>query len=158
MERQILHVDVNNAFLSWTAIDMLKNGSNIDIREIPAVIGGDESKRSGIVLAKSIKAKECGVKSILLDIEGGYYRKHKNSIPESIYELFEYTKDRAKEFDLYFLVFDHASQMLSENNNYLSEYYFFKDITQHKIKECITKNIENRNKSLLNKLLGKLNL
>lgn len=63
MERQILHVDVNNAFLSWTALDMLKNGSNIDIREIPAVIGGDESKRSGIVLAKSMKAKECGVRT-----------------------------------------------------------------------------------------------
>ena len=63
MEKQILHVDVNNAFLSWTAIDMLKNGSKIDIREIPAVIGGDESKRSGIVLAKSMKAKECGVKT-----------------------------------------------------------------------------------------------
>ncbi len=63
MERQILHVDVNNAFLSWTAINMLKKGSKIDIREIPAVIGGDESKRSGIVLAKSMKAKECGVKT-----------------------------------------------------------------------------------------------
>ena len=63
MERQILHVDVNNAFLSWTALDMLKKGSTIDIREIPAVIGGDESKRSGIVLAKSMKAKECGVKT-----------------------------------------------------------------------------------------------
>ena len=63
MERQILHVDVNNAFLSWTALDMLKNGSEIDIREIPAVIGGDESKRSGIVLAKSMKAKECGIKT-----------------------------------------------------------------------------------------------
>ena len=63
MERQILHVDVNNAFLSWTALDMLKNGSEMDIREIPAVIGGDESKRSGIVLAKSMKAKECGVKT-----------------------------------------------------------------------------------------------
>ncbi len=63
MERQILHVDVNNAFLSWTALDMLKNGSEMDIREIPAIIGGDESKRSGIVLAKSMKAKECGVKT-----------------------------------------------------------------------------------------------
>ena len=63
MERQILHVDVNNAFLSWTALDMLKNGSKVDIREIPAVIGGDESKRSGIVLAKSMKAKECGVRT-----------------------------------------------------------------------------------------------
>lgn len=63
MEKQILHVDVNNAFLSWTAVEMLKNGSDIDIREIPAIIGGDETKRSGIVLAKSMKAKECGIKT-----------------------------------------------------------------------------------------------
>lgn len=63
MERQILHVDVNNAFLSWTAVEMLKNGSQSDIREIPSIIGGDESKRSGIVLAKSPKAKEFGIKT-----------------------------------------------------------------------------------------------
>ena len=49
--------------LSWTAVEMLKQGSEIDIRQIPAIIGGDESKRSGIVLAKSMKAKECGVKT-----------------------------------------------------------------------------------------------
>ena len=61
MERQILHVDVNNAFLSWTAVDMLKKGSKIDIRTIPSIIGGDESKRSGIVLAKSPIAKKFGV-------------------------------------------------------------------------------------------------
>ncbi len=63
MKKQILHVDVNNAFLSWTAVDMLKKGNKIDIREIPAIIGGDETKRSGIVLAKSMKAKECGIKT-----------------------------------------------------------------------------------------------
>lgn len=63
MEKQILHVDVNNAFLSWTAVDMLKKGYEIDIREIPAIIGGDETKRSGIVLAKSMKAKECGIRT-----------------------------------------------------------------------------------------------
>lgn len=63
MEKQILHVDVNNAFLSWTAVEMLQNGGKIDIREIPAIIGGDEAKRSGIVLAKSMKAKECGIKT-----------------------------------------------------------------------------------------------
>ena len=63
MKREILHVDVNNAFLSWTAIDMLKKGSKVDIREIPSIIGGDESKRSGIVLAKSPKAKEFGIKT-----------------------------------------------------------------------------------------------
>lgn len=61
MEKQILHVDVNNAFLSWLAVYKLKNGEKIDIREQVAVIGGDESKRSGIVLAKSNKAKQFGV-------------------------------------------------------------------------------------------------
>ena len=61
MEKQILHVDVNNAFLSWTAVDMLKKGSKIDIREIPSVIGGDESRRAGRVLAKSQKAKMFGI-------------------------------------------------------------------------------------------------
>ena len=61
MKKQILHIDVNNAFLSWTAVDRLNKGEKIDIREIPAIIGGDETKRSGIVLAKSMKAKECGV-------------------------------------------------------------------------------------------------
>ena len=60
-ERIVLHVDVNNAFLSWTAVDMLNNGSKIDIRNICSVIGGDESQRRGIVLAKSYPAKENGV-------------------------------------------------------------------------------------------------
>ena len=61
MERQILHVDVNNAFLSWLAVYKLNNGEKIDIREQIAVIGGDETKRSGIVLAKSQKAKQFGI-------------------------------------------------------------------------------------------------
>lgn len=61
MERQILHVDVNNAFLSWLAVYKINNGEKIDIREEVAVIGGDETKRSGIVLAKSSKAKQFGI-------------------------------------------------------------------------------------------------
>ncbi len=61
MEKQILHVDVNNAFLSWTAVYMLKNGYPLDIRTIPSIIGGDEEKRSGIVLAKSPIAKKLGI-------------------------------------------------------------------------------------------------
>lgn len=61
MERKILHVDVNNAFLSWTAVNMLKNGYPIDIRTIPSIIGGDEERRSGIVLAKSPIAKKFGI-------------------------------------------------------------------------------------------------
>jgi DNA polymerase-4 len=63
MPRIIFHIDVNNAFLSWTAVKLLKEGYNIDIRTIPAVIGGDESKRHGIVLAKSPVAKKMGIKT-----------------------------------------------------------------------------------------------
>jgi len=61
MERIIMHIDVNNAFLSWTALYLLKNGSKYDIRNSYAVIGGDEQTRSGIVLAKSTPAKKLGV-------------------------------------------------------------------------------------------------
>lgn len=60
-KRIIFHVDVNNAFLSWTAVDFLNKGCSVDIRKIPAVIGGDERKRSGIVLAKSPVAKRYGI-------------------------------------------------------------------------------------------------
>ena len=44
MERIIMHIDVNNAFLSWTAVDLLKKGYPVDIRTIPSVIGGDEEQ------------------------------------------------------------------------------------------------------------------
>ena len=63
MEREILHVDVNNAFLSWAAVEKLKNGETLDIRTIPAIIGGDEAQRKGIVLAKSNIAKQFGIQT-----------------------------------------------------------------------------------------------
>ena len=57
----IFHIDVNSAYLSWTAVKLLKEATKdekkIDIRNIPAIIGGDREKRHGIVLAKSISAK-----------------------------------------------------------------------------------------------------
>ena len=56
-----MHIDVNNAFLSWTAIYLLKHGSKYDIRNSYAVIGGDEAQRRGIVLAKSMLCKKKGV-------------------------------------------------------------------------------------------------
>lgn len=63
MQRLILHIDVNNAFLSWSAILLLHQGYKDDLREKYAVIGGDESKRHGIVLAKSLLAKQLGIKT-----------------------------------------------------------------------------------------------
>ena len=62
-ERIIFHIDVNNAFLSWTAVEFLKDGVKEDIRLIPAVIGGDEETRHGVVLAKSNIAKQFGIKT-----------------------------------------------------------------------------------------------
>ncbi|MEG2740198.1 Y-family DNA polymerase [Clostridium sp.] len=58
-ERIIFHIDVNSAYLSWTAAKQLQQGeNNIDIRKIPSVVGGNSEERHGIVLAKSIPAKK----------------------------------------------------------------------------------------------------
>lgn len=55
----IFHIDVNSAFLSWEACYRLHTlGQTLDIRQIPAVVGGSEASRHGIVLAKSIPAKQ----------------------------------------------------------------------------------------------------
>lgn len=68
MDSIFFHIDVNSAFLSWTAIDQKKKAqqegtldSYIDLRTIPSIIGGDSSTRHGIVLAKSIPAKKYGI-------------------------------------------------------------------------------------------------
>ena len=61
--RIIFHIDVNSAYLSWTAVEQLKNGAGMDIRTIPAIIGGDQKSRHGIVLAKSISAKKYGIRT-----------------------------------------------------------------------------------------------
>ena len=57
MDRLIFHVDVNSAFLSWTSVKRLQNGLS-DLRLVPSCIGGETGTRSGIVLAKSIPAKQ----------------------------------------------------------------------------------------------------
>ena len=57
------HVDVNSAFLSWSALKALREGGAVDLRTIPAVVGGDEEKRHGVVLAKSLPAKQYGIRT-----------------------------------------------------------------------------------------------
>jgi DNA polymerase IV len=59
----IMHIDVNSAFLSWTAAYEQQIGLKRDIREVASVIGGNEENRHGIVLAKSIQAKKYGIKT-----------------------------------------------------------------------------------------------
>ena len=63
MKSIIFHIDVNSAYLSWSAIEELKNGAEIDLREVPSIIGGSREDRHGIVLAKSIPAKKYGIQT-----------------------------------------------------------------------------------------------
>ena len=60
-DRIIFHIDVNSAFLSWSALERLEKGEEPDLRTIPAIVGGDMAKRHGVVLAKSIPAKAYGI-------------------------------------------------------------------------------------------------
>lgn len=62
-EALIFHIDVNSAFLSWSAVWRLEHGETTDLREIPSAVGGDASTRHGIVLAKSTPAKKYGIKT-----------------------------------------------------------------------------------------------
>ncbi len=124
MQKQILHVDVNNAFLSWTAVDMLKQGSNIDIREIPAVIGGDESRRAGIVLAKSPKAKMFGIstgetlyqarmKCPRLKVYPGNYKMYKQ-YSEKLYQLLLQYTDKIERFSIDECFLDMTNTLLGD--------------------------------------------
>lgn len=58
----VFHIDVNSAFLSWTAIKILNEGGTQDIRTIPSVVSGDPSDRRSIITAASIPAKKIGIK------------------------------------------------------------------------------------------------
>ena len=62
MDRLVFHIDVNSAFLSWESARRVKEGMP-DLRDIPACIGGDPKKRTGIVVAKSIPAKKYGIQT-----------------------------------------------------------------------------------------------
>ena len=102
MERIILHIDVNSAFLSWSALKLLEKGSKIDLRNEIAVVSGKEVSRHGIVVAASIPAKKIGIKSpmnlrdakriykdlIVTPIDREYYKKCSNNMMRLIKYLF----------------------------------------------------------------------
>lgn len=60
--RVIFHIDVNSAFLSWTAVQLMQSGHQ-DIRLVPSVVSGDPSDRRSIITAASIPAKKIGIKT-----------------------------------------------------------------------------------------------
>ena len=62
VRKLVFHIDVNSAFLSWEAAKRVAQGE-ADLRLVPSAIGCDREKRTGVILAKSIPAKKCGVKT-----------------------------------------------------------------------------------------------
>ena len=63
MSRVIFHIDVNSAFLSWTAVKLIREGKP-DIRLVPSVVSGDPNDRRSIITAASIPAKKLGIKTV----------------------------------------------------------------------------------------------
>lgn len=62
LHRYVFHIDVNSAFLSWSALKALQADSNaVDLRTIPSAVGGDMESRHGIILARSTEAKKYGI-------------------------------------------------------------------------------------------------
>ncbi|MBR5047321.1 MAG: DNA polymerase IV [Eubacterium sp.] len=99
-ERIIFHIDVNSAFLSWSAIRLLESGSRVDLRTVPSIVGGDQKTRHGIVVAKSIPAKGYGIHTA--DTVASAFQKCPNLIsvkPDHTYyhkksqELMDYLKE-----------------------------------------------------------------
>ncbi|MEE0954387.1 MAG: DNA polymerase IV [Eubacterium sp.] len=102
-EKIIFHVDVNSAFLSWSALQRLeKDPGALDLRTVPSAVGGDRASRRGVITAKSIPAKKYGVTTgepvvkalekcpdlILVQADFQYYRKKSRAF---IAILHEYT-------------------------------------------------------------------
>lgn len=157
-QKQILHIDVNNAFLSWTAIDRLVKGEKLDIRNIEAVIGGDETKRSGIVLAKSMKAKRKGVctgetlyqarlKCPNLQVfKGEYksYRKHSNDL----YKILQEYTDKIERFSIDECFLDMTDYL--GNDSLINKAYEIKDRVKNELGFTVNVGVAH------NKLLAKM--
>ncbi len=139
-KRIIFHVDVNNAFLSWTAVKMLEEGSTLDIRTIPSVIGGDEENRHGIVLAKSPIAKKYGIKTA----ETLYEARRKCPSLKTYPSDHDYYKMKSNELYQYFLTITPNVEPFSIDESFLDMSgmrYLHKDLIQfaYEMKEEIKK-------------------
>ena len=137
-ERIIFHIDVNNAFLSWSAVYLLQNGYTKDIRKIPSVIGGDEKTRRGIVLAKSPIAKKYGI----VTAETIYSAKKKCPSLEIYPPNFKWYYEKSKELMTYLKQYSPVQEQLSVDECFLDMSgmdYIYKDLIQlaYKIKNEI---------------------
>ncbi len=139
-DRVVFHIDVNNAFLSWTAVYLLNNGFKKDIRKVPSVIGGDEHSRHGIVLAKSPVAKKLGVKSA----EPIYMAKKKCPNLEVYPPQYKYYYEKSRELMEYLSGYSPLLEQYSVDECFLDMSgmtYIYKDLEKlaYHIKEEVKK-------------------
>lgn len=139
-QRIIFHIDVNNAFLSWSAVKMLDEGYKTDIRTIPSIIGGDESQRKGVVLAKSPVAKKYGIKTA----ETIYSARRKCSKLKIFPADHDYYKCVSNNLFQYLKEYSPAMEQLSIDECFLdmsNMNYIYKDLEQlaYDIKDDIKK-------------------
>lgn len=137
-ERIIFHIDVNNAFLSWSAVLLLKQGQKQDIRTIPSVIGGDEKQRHGIVLAKSPVAKKFGI----VTAETLYQAKKKCPTLKIFPPNYKWYSEKSKELFTYLSQYSPLLEKFSIDECFLDmtgTSYLYKDHEKlaYKIKEEI---------------------
>ena len=104
----VFHIDVNCAYLSWTAAALLEDGYETDLREVPSAIAGDPNNRHGIILTKSIPAKKYGIKT------GESLYEARKKCPE----LMVFPPD----YDLYLLCSEAMFQILSEYTPIIQRY------------------------------------
>ncbi len=61
-----------------------------------------------------------GIRSIVLDVEGGWYLNNKYNIPDYLYELLEYAEKRTKELDMHNVeLYDRAKDMKIHKEEYI---------------------------------------
>ena len=141
-KRTIMHIDVNSAYLSWQAVYDLQKGADVDLRQIPSVVGGSHEDRKGIVLAKSIPAKAFGIQT------GEVIWQAKQKCPDLVvvppnYELYMKASNA-----LFSLIKDYSPkvQRFSVDEMFLDytgmEYFFGEPIeAAYKIKERVKKEL-----------------
>ena len=137
-EKIIFHIDVNNAFLSWTAVYLLNHGFQKDIRLVASVIGGDEKSRRGIVLAKSPIAKKYGIKTA----ESLYSAREKCKNLEIYPPNYKWYYEKSLELMKYLSQYSPIQEQLSVDECFLDMTgmkYLYKDLIQlaHQIKDEI---------------------
>lgn len=137
-ERIIFHIDVNNAFLSWTAVKLLLEGYDKDIRKIPSIIGGDEKQRHGIVLAKSPIAKKYNISTA----ETIYQAKRKCPYLQVFPPDYKWYSEKSKELFQYLSKYSPVMEQFSIDECFMDmtgTNYLYKNYLElaHRIKEEI---------------------